>query len=181
MGNRGVLIDAQRRIVRESQTRRWIACVLSFKNRHRTVMTPGQYTELFFLDEATALAAGHRPCAECRRADFLEFQRIWRDVTDSPTARVDDIDRRLASERSLPRGRIKKSYASDAATLPDGALVVDDGRAWLVWKDTLLEWTTGGYRARRPRRSGSVDVLTPQTVVDVLRAGYAVSVHPSGA
>lgn len=181
MGNRGVLIDAQRRIVREAQTRRWIACVLSFKNRHRTVMTPGQYTELFFLDEATAFAAGHRPCAECRRTDFLQFQRIWRAVTDAPTARVDDIDRRLAGERWPRRGGIKKTYVSEAAALPDGGFVVDDGRAWLVWKDALLEWTSGGYGARQPRFTGPVDVLTPATLVDVLRAGYPVSVHPSAA
>jgi hypothetical protein len=144
-------------------------------------MTPGQYTELFFLDEATALAAGHRPCAECRRADFLEFQRIWRDVTESPTARVDEIDRRLAGERWSRRGGIKKPYVLDAATLPSGTFLVDDGRAWLVWKDALLEWASGGYRARQPRFSGPVDVLTPATLVDVLRAGYPVSVHPSAA
>ena len=178
MGNRGVLIDAQRRLVREAQTRRWIACVLSFKQRHRVVMTPGQYTELFFLDEATAFAAGHRPCAECRRPDFLEFQRVWRSVTGAPSARADDIDRRLAGERRSHSG-IKKTYVSNAADLPDGAFVTRDDRAWLVRRDVCLEWTGGGYGARRPRFAGPVEVLTPATLVDVLRAGYPVAVHAS--
>ncbi|GAC1328937.1 MAG: hypothetical protein NVSMB2_28130 [Chloroflexota bacterium] len=178
MGNRGVLIDAQGRIVREAQTRRWIACVLSFKNRHRAVMTPGQYTELFFLDEATAFAAGHRPCAECRRPDFLAFQQIWRTVTDASSARAQDIDRRLAAERTSYHG-IKKTFVSNGADLPDGAVVTRDGRAWLVWRDAFLEWTSGGYRTRQPRFAGPVEVLTPATLVDVLRARYPVAVHAS--
>src|SRR4051794_26424644 len=77
MGNRGVLHDADARIVRRWQGKRWIACVLEFKGRWRPVMAPGRYTELFFLDEATALAAGHRPCAECRRRRFDEFRDTW--------------------------------------------------------------------------------------------------------
>src|SRR5579859_5210937 len=80
MGNRGILHDARRNIVRDSQVRRWIACRLEFRGRHRDIMSPGSWTELFFLDEATALAAGHRPCAECRRADYRRFQTAWRDA-----------------------------------------------------------------------------------------------------
>ena len=103
MGNRGVLHDAEGRIRRAWQLKRWIVCVLEFRGRKRQVMTPGRYTELFFLDEATALAAGHRPCAECRHARFLDFCNAWgtahpsKDELPRPTAMM--IDDRLHSER----------------------------------------------------------------------------------
>src|SRR3954449_4293664 len=102
MGNRGVLHDAEGRIRRAWQLQRWIVCVLEFRGRQRTVMAPGRYTELFFLDEATALAAGHRPCAECRHARFLDFCNAWGKANPGegrrsrPTA--DEIDRRLHAE-----------------------------------------------------------------------------------
>jgi len=98
MGNRGILHDAERRIVRDSQVKRWITCRLEFRGRHREVMRPGSYTELFFLDEATALAAGHRPCAECRHADYRTFQAIWRSAVDGD-ASADSIDALLHLER----------------------------------------------------------------------------------
>src|SRR5713226_1145668 len=98
MGNRGILHDAQRTIVRDSQVRRWIACRLEFRGRHRRIMTPGRWTELFFLDEAAAFAAGHRPCAECRRADFVRFQDAWRHVYPDALPLADVIDARLHTE-----------------------------------------------------------------------------------
>src|SRR5947199_10752430 len=115
MGNRGRLHDAERRIVRRvvPSYRAWVTCVLAFRGRKRSVMTPGRYTELFFLDEATALAAGHRPCAECRHARFLSFCRAWGaanaggGVSSRPTATV--IDDRLHAERVGP-GRSKRSF-----------------------------------------------------------------------
>ena len=96
MGNRGILHNDQRVIIRDWQVRRWIACRLQFRGRHRFVMQPGSYTELFFLDEAAALAEGHRPCAECRHADFRAFQAAWRVIYPNPSATADAID-------SLPR------------------------------------------------------------------------------
>src|SRR5579859_4866831 len=102
MGNRGILHDARRNIVRDSQVRRWIACRLEFRGRHRQVMTPGSYTELFFLDEAAALADGHRPCAECRHADYVAFQNAWRQVhPNAVSASADAMDRLLHAERRL--------------------------------------------------------------------------------
>src|SRR5438270_2559242 len=99
MGNRGVLHNAEREVVRDWQVRRWIACRLEFRGRHRQVMTPGTWTELFFLDEATALAAGHRPCAECRHADFRTFQAAWRAAFPQTDTHADVLDAVLHAER----------------------------------------------------------------------------------
>ena len=109
MGNRGRLHDAERRIVRYAQGRRWIACLTSFRGRRRTVMSPGLYTELFFLDEAVALAAGHRPCAECRRDDYTRFRAAWaRAVSEDVSA--DGMDMKLDADRLAGR-RTKRTYS----------------------------------------------------------------------
>ena len=181
MGNRGILHDAQRNIVRDSQVRRWIACLLESRGRHRRVMTPGSYTELFFLDEAAAFAAGHRPCAECRRADFVHFQEAWRRVYPDSVPTADVIDAQLHAERRLGPWR-KRTYTADLDTLPDGSYITLADRPWLVWGDTLLAWSAAAYQERRPRPStGAVVVLTPPSIVAVLHAGYATAVHPSSA
>src|ERR1700756_369210 len=123
MGNRGMLHDAEGRIRRPWQVRRWLLCVLEFRGRYRTVMTPNRYTELFFLDEATALAAGHRPCAECRPARFLDFCRAWKVAhpqdggAGRPTA--DEMDNRLHAER-VAADRSKRVYTAALDELPDG-------------------------------------------------------------
>lgn len=181
-GNRGVLHDAGGVIRRPWQVRRWLVCVLEFRGRRRTVMTPDRYTELFFLDEATALAAGHRPCAECRRARFLDFCRAWKSARPAdggagrPTA--DAIDRRLHAER-VGRDRAKRTYTAALDGLPDGVFVDDgDGQACLLWRGRLLAWTPGGYRESRPRPRGpKVQVLTPRSTVAAIRAGYVPEVH----
>jgi hypothetical protein len=178
MGNRGILHDAQQRIVRDAQVRRWIACRLEFRGRHRVVMSPGTWTELFFLDEATAFAAGHRPCAECRHADYRAFQAAWRSAVDSDTS-ADAMDARLHAERRL-RPWVKRTFVADVAGLPDGTCIALDAQAWLVRGDTLIEWSPEGYGNRRDRGlSGEVRVLTPPSLVAVLRAGYPIALHPS--
>ena len=181
MGNRGVLHDAGRRLVRASQVRRWIVCRLEFRGRRRHIMTPGSYTELFFLDEAAAFAAGHRPCAECRHDDYVRFRDAWphRPRGRMPTA--DDIDRRLHAERLAAPG-IKRAYRERVTALPDGAYVDLGGMAWLVWDDTLLRWSAGGsVEGRRRPRGGVVTVLTPPSTVAVILAGYTPQVHGSVA
>ncbi len=179
MGNRGILHDAQRTIVRDSQVRRWIACRLEFRGRHRHIMTPGRWTELFFLDEAAAFAAGHRPCAECRRADFVRIQDAWRHVYPDALPLADVIDARLHTERRLGPW-IKRTYTAQLETLPDGSYIKLDDRPWLVLADTLLAWSADAYQDRRRRPpTGPVVVLTPPSIVAVLRAGYAASFHPS--
>src|ERR1019366_965594 len=136
------MLDANRRIRRRFQVKRWIACRLEFKGRRRAqLLQPGRYTELFFLDEATAFAAGHRPCAECRREDYNRFMQI---VGES---RADAIDERLHAERLTPY------RAAPIGELPDAAFVLRDGAPWLVLGDALLRWTPAGYadRIAQPR------------------------------
>jgi len=178
MGNRGILHDEKQRIVRYSQVRRWLACRTEFRGRHRIIMRPHSYTELFFLDEATAFAAGHRPCAECRHAEYSRFRTLWSVCHGEPVS-ADLIDRQLHHDRLAGR-RTKRVYREDLANLPDGAYVVIDGRAWLVWRDRLFAWSAVGYAERRARSAHrEVDVLTPRSTVAVLAAGYRAAVHPS--
>ena len=181
-GNRGNLHDRQQRIVRYSRGRRWIVCVLEFRGRQRAIMQPGSYTGLFFLDEATALAAGHRPCAECRYRDYQHFRRCFA-AADSdlggqlPSA--GQIDARLHADRLMGRG-VRKTYTDDIAALPDGVFIICDDEPWLLWEATLHRWTPAGYdrREERPAR-GEVTVLTPQITVQTIVAGYMPGVHLS--
>ncbi len=183
MGNRGILHDDARRVVRSWQVRRWIACRTTFRERHRQVMRPHSYTELFFLDEATALAAGHRPCAECRHADYQRFQAAWTRGIGDPIS-ADHMDALLHADRleGIGRSQRKRTFWEQLAALPDGTLVTLDGAAWLLWRGHLLEWSAAGYRTRRwalPPAATPVEVLTPRSLVAVLRAGYQPLVHPS--
>jgi hypothetical protein len=178
MGNRGILHDDTRRIVRPWQVRRWIACVLEFRGRHRAVMTPHRYTELFFLDEAAAFSAGHRPCAECRREDFRRFQSLWRARHHTP-ADADSMDSRIHADRL--DGTKKRTYRDEISKLPDGVYVAFDAAAWLLWKGDLHAWSDAGYRQRRARpKRGEVEVLTPRSIVQIIEAGYVPGIHPSG-
>jgi hypothetical protein len=181
MGNRGCLHDDAGRIRRPWQVRRWIACVTEFKGRKRQLMTPGHYTELFFLDEATALAAGHRPCAECRRNRFNAFCKAWSAASKQsslPTA--DEIDHRLHAERVNP-DRSKRCFTARLAELPDRVMVRHDAwddTAHLVVGDQLLAWSAGGYTGRVARPDDlEVEVLTPESTVRAIRAGYAPDLH----
>jgi len=175
MGNRGVLHDESRRVVRDWQVRRWIACVLEFRGRYRPVMQPRRYTELFFLDEATAFAAGHRPCRECRYADYQRFRALWETVHGGPV-NADAMDRVLHAERL--DSRRKRTYRARLNTLPDGTYIELDGRAWLVWRGELLQWSDTGYGVRRGIPNDvDADVLTPPSIVAVFAAGYSVTAH----
>jgi hypothetical protein len=170
-GNRGRLHDERGVIRRDWQVKRWISCRLEFRGRRRAggPMAPNRYTGLFFLDEATALAAGHRPCAECRNADYKAFLGL------ACAARADELDERLHAER----GRLHEAELDD---LPDGAFVALGGQAWLVLGSALLRWTPGAYSEQRPRFSGRAGVVTPSTSLRVLAAGWHGSVpliHPS--
>ena len=180
-GNRGCLHDANRRIVRPWQVRRWIACRLGFKGWHRSpLQQPGRFTELFFLDEATALAAGHRPCALCRRDDYHRFVALWRELHDETGA--DPIDRRLHAERVDVASRTRRLHDWTFADLPDGTFVLHGGAAKLVLDDALRAWSPGGYAAREPRPSGRATVITPPSLVAVLGTGWRGDVpflHPS--
>jgi hypothetical protein len=170
MGNRGVIHGDDGEQVREWQVRRWIACRLEFKGRKRPVRQPRRWTELFFLDEATALAAGHRPCAECRREDYRRWQAAW----PGPDTHADAMDRVMHADRLGPR------RAARIADLPPGAMVEADGRAWLVTEDGVRPWSFAGYGALSAR-AGEATVLTPAVTVEAIRNGYAPAIHPTGS
>jgi hypothetical protein len=180
MGNRGCLHDAAQRIRRPFALERWIVCVLQFKGRHRRVMAPGRYTELFFLDEATALAAGHRPCAECQGERFRLFRDYWaasHAVAVVPSAAA--IDEALHAERL--DGRSKRTYAERLVRLPPGVMVADNaGGACLVVEGALRPWAPGGYGpARATTGAATVRVLTPPSIVRAIARGYPVGLHAS--
>jgi hypothetical protein len=169
-GNRGCLHDAAGRIRRSHAGRRWIACRLRFRGWHRSpLMQPGKFTELFFLDEATAFAAGHRPCALCRRADYVRFGELW-----SGSGGADAIDARLHAERL--DGRSRRLHAAPYAALPDGAFVLRGGIPWLVRGNALMRWTPAGYDERATRPGGEATLITPPSLVAILRGGWEGSV-----
>jgi hypothetical protein len=176
-GNRGGRFhtDAQKLIGRRWVSRQWICCVLDFKGRQRDVWGH-YYTELFFLDEVTALAAGHRPCFECRRKDAQAFASRFpiRGKASAPA-----MDKVLHAERLDGKG--KRLHRRKIDTLPDGAMIALDGEAYAVRGRQLLRWTPRGYRNAKPRPRGiTVNVLTPPAIVKVLKAGYRPRWHPSG-
>ncbi len=185
MGNRGCLHDAGRRLgTARWRSKAWISCVLDWQGVRRDVMPPGRWTALFFLDEATALAAGHRPCGYCRRAAFQAFAEAWRraaTLSDAPRAPV--IDAALHSER-VDRSRGKRTHRVAADDLPDGALVrpgssPDDGFA-LVLGGRLRPWSWQGYGEPLPIPSGrELETLTPPSALGALAAGYRPLLHPT--
>ena len=163
-GNRGCLHDDRGEIRRRFATRRWIGCRLEFKGWHRkALMQPGKFTELFFLDEATAFAAGHRPCALCRREDYNRFLEL------AGADGADEIDLRLHAERLDGNGR--RLHLAPVAELPDGAFVLRSGEPWLVLGGELLRWTPAGY-TDRTAAEGTAEAITPPTLMQVLRSSW---------
>ena len=176
-GNRGVLHNENLALVRRYQVRRWLACVLEFRGRRRPIMRPRRYTELFFLDEAVALAAGHRPCAECRHAAYQSFLTAWtaaRALPAKPAA--DDIDQVLHWQRRLVDGA-RVTYPALLSELPDGVFIVHDDEFWLANDGGLNRWTPAGYTDRIDQFDGPAAVLTPHATVEAIRAGYRPLVH----
>ena len=170
-GNRGCLHDRAGRIRRRYNGKRWIACRLQFRGWHRhPLLQPGRFTELFFLDEATAFAAGHRPCALCRREDYTRFVQIWRQLHPGQVG-ADQIDAQLHIERVDPATRGQRHHEAPLDELPDGAFVLHDGEPWMVLGGELLRWTPSGYveRVSRPARR-HVALITPPSLIDVIRA-----------
>ncbi|MEZ5731068.1 MAG: hypothetical protein R3D97_01935 [Paracoccaceae bacterium] len=180
MGNRGILHDDDGKMGhRTYRHRAWITCVLAFKNRRHPLAAPGRYTPLFFLDEAVAFAAGHRPCAECRRADYLRFRAAFA-AGDGDQPGAVEIDRRLHAARVRPRVGTKVTFDAPIADLPDGSFIVTDTGAMLLWQDRMLPYRPAGYGAPLARpATGSVTVLTPAPVVEAFRNGYLPATHPT--
>jgi len=177
-GNRGCLHNEQGEIRRRWTTRAWISCLLEFRGRHRSIMPPGRWTALFFLDEATAFAAGHRPCGECRNAEYRRFKKAWCEANDGDVAApVRLIDGRLHAERVA---RPRTTWRAGLDQLPDGTLWLDGNEVWIVAGARIGRWTASGYRdvtARPPGRP--VSVLTPFSLVSSFSAGYRPAIHSS--
>lgn len=176
-GNRGILHDSAGQMTAARWRHpHWISCTLDWKGVRRPIMAPGTWTELFFLDEAVALSAGHRPCALCRREAYTRFRAAWA-AAHGPAPKAAEIDRILHASRL--EGRAQRRHHSDIATLPDGAFILTDTGPALVRKARLHPFTTAGYGPPRHRPGGgTVTVLTPEPLVAVLRAGYAPTLHP---
>ncbi len=177
MGNRGGrLHDAQRQLGgRRWTSKQWICCKLEFNNRHRKVWGDG-YSELFFLDEVTALATGHRPCFECRRQDAKRFAALFCGQLKCASATA--MDKVLHAERLI--GRAKRTHRRALDALPDGAMIAIDGEAFAVRGNHLLRWTPAGYAGTHARPRGiDVNVLTPPSMLAVLAAGYTPLWHDS--
>jgi hypothetical protein len=180
-GNRGCLHDDEGRIRRRYAVTRWIACRLRFRGWHRSpLLQPGRFTELFFLDEATAFAAGHRPCALCRRDDYARFTQIWQQLHPGEVG-ADAIDARLHQERIDPATRGQRRHPLPTDRLPDGAFVAAGDTAFLVLDGAFRRWTPAGY-VEADAKIGPLELITPPSLVDVLRRGWDPVVpllHPS--
>ncbi len=185
MGNRGCIHDDHRALRTQGwRTKSWIICRLAWKDTRRQLMTPGSWTELFFLDEAVALAAGHRPCGYCRRDDYRAFLACWASGTGWDLARPPrqpDLDARLHGDRVDRQGR-QRHHDARLDGLPDGCFVLlqGDPTPWLVQGTRLYPWTHAGYGLPIRRPDGiTVSVLTPASTVAALAAGYVPITHPS--
>ncbi len=183
-GNRGVIHNADKEIVRNHAVKYWITCELKYKNFQRKVMTPNRWTELFFLDEATAFAAGHRPCGFCRNSDFKRFKNLWLLANGEQyglekDVKIDVIDALIHQERLNADG-LQKTFKVILSTLPDGTFVSfnEDSKAYLWHQQNLYEWSFGGYtKILKFEQNQEVNVLTPFSYVETFRAGYLPQIH----
>jgi len=175
-GTRGVIHNEQQQIIRPFKLKAWITCKLEFKGRQRQMMTPNRYTELFFLDEATAFAAGHRPCCECRREDYNQFKSAW--LAGNPgynfnnKTSIQQIDAVIHAER-IDKQKSKVSFEAYVEDLPPGTFISLDNQPYLVWEKQLLLWSPFGYAKgiALPDKQ-KLTVLTPRSIVNTLKAGY---------
>ena len=179
MGNRGVLHNSRQEVQRQFRNRAWLTCLLEFRGRRRELMSPGAYTELFFLDEVTSFAAGHRPCAECRRARYNEFRDAWGTANDwsgSSKVRALELDMTLHQERI--EGGEKVIWKANLADLPHGAMFQVGSGIFAVYGDRVLAWSFDGYHeASTERFPEFVDVLTPHSVVRAFSWGFRPEFH----
>jgi hypothetical protein len=180
-GNRGCLHRPDRTLgTARWRSKLWICCTLDWRGRSRDVMPPGRWTALFFLDEATSLAAGHRPCAYCRRPDYLAYAHAWQAAADLPARPLAyEMDAVLHAERVEPRTRRQRTRLLDPAALPDGVMISWRGSPGLLLHGRVLPWSFDGYAAAQALDPGPVEVLTPPASVGVLAAGYRPLLHPS--
>jgi hypothetical protein len=183
LGNRGRLHDASKQITRQWKSTSWVTCALQFDGIRRSVFGPQSYSELFFLDEATAFAAGHRPCATCRRQRYDEFKLAWLAASGGrlpANSLITEIDKVLHKER-VTTGDQKATFEAILLDLPPGTFIEIGDTAFLVRQETLLVWSFDGYRATPSPAAPStpVKVLTPASIVEMFRSGFQPAVHAS--
>ena len=180
MGNRGIIHDPRTRtlLARRWATKAWIVCVCEYRGARREVMARRSWTELFFLDEATTLAAGHRPCFLCRREAAEAFRRAWTDGNGGVRPSASMIDEALHHERLEHRCRRLHPLPMPLDRLPDGAMVAAGADSFVIAGGRVLQWTEAGYRghARPPRAEW---LLTPPSTLNALAAGYRPILHSS--
>ena len=176
-GNRGPL-HKDGRVVRPWVNKRWLVCVTDDLGPPATFMATGHHTELFFLDEATALAAGQRPCYQCRKAAFYEFINLFATFRPITSPRAASMDEFLHTERLNPDGT-RRFFTATANDLPDGVFILVNAEPWLLWNGSIHRWSQQGYTERAAVPEGEVQVLTPKCTVEVIAAGYRPQVDPS--
>lgn len=180
LGNRGILHEGTE-VVRYHRSELWITCRLQYRDWTLKQWQPGHFTVLYFHDEAVAMAAGHRPCALCRREDYNRFRRAW--ATGAGEASVlsaKQLDHQLHSERIVRGSHRRRLHPMRWSELPDGTFVLAGGRPALVLADRLVPWSTEGYLAAAQRpTSGTVEVITPPSSVGALRAGFRPQLDPT--
>jgi hypothetical protein len=181
-GNRGIIHDPATKTLlnRRWATKAWIICVCEFRGRRRDVMASRSWTELFFLDEATALAAGHRPCFYCRREDANRFRAAWQQGNGVNAMRASEMDEGLHRERLDGRAKRLHALPMPVEALPDGAMVQAGGESWLIARGRPLQWAFEGYRKPQHRVADAL-LLTPPSTVRALAAGYRPVLHESAA
>ncbi len=185
-GNRGVIHNNQKQIIKNHAVKYWITCLLKYKTLHRQVMTPNRWTELFFLDEATAFAAGHRPCGFCRHTDFKLFKTLWLQANGEqhgllPSTKMNVIDEIIHAER-LDKNNVQKTFTATLNTLPNGVFIKlpNDEDAYLWYNQHLYLWSFKGYKKiSNYNKDEIVDVLTPASYVAAFKMDYKPQIHSS--
>ena len=184
MGNRGILHNESRQIVRPWAGKSWVTCALQFKDNQQPgkVFSDGSYSELFFIDEATAFAAGHRPCNYCRKLRYAEFKSAWLRanrpdaVGNTP---ITEVDKALHAERAIPGGG-KVMFSAAVKDLPSGTMFEHEGAAFLVWKGAIHRWSFDGYTPSSLQvDTQAVNVLTPASIVRMYANGFIPDVRAS--
>ena len=181
MGNRGQLHNAAREIVRSWKLNRWITCALEYQGIKRELMAPNSYTELFFLDEPTSYAAGHRPCGDCRKERYKAFKAAWAKAFPDQDQSAAGIDQALHAAR-LNTDNSQRTWQASLAVLPEGTMVEHEGEPVLLWRGRQWRWSFDGYNPLSPALANRVvTVLTPEPIVALLSNGLAadLQVHPS--
>jgi hypothetical protein len=179
-GNRGIIHDPLTKTLLHKRWSNpaWITCVCEFRGRRRDVMATRSWTELFFLDEATSFAAGHRPCFYCRRADANAFRAAWEQGNGITRVRATEIDAMLHAERLDKRAKRLHPLPCAVDELPDGAMVAVGGEGYLILRGKPLRWSFTGYHAADSKLNDAL-LLTPPSTLKALRAGYRAMLHES--